>query len=701
MQKLLFPRLAAGMFLLAAAFSQETPDSTIRITVNLVQVDAVVTDAKGKQVTDLKQGDFEILQDGKVQKITHFSYISNLAPRPAAAPPPAAVAVKKGPGVPPPPPTRLKANQVRRTIALVVDDLGLSFESIAQVRSSLKKFVDTQMEPGDLVAIIRTGAGMGALQSFTSNKQELYAAIDRVKFNMIGRVGISSFAPLGSSEAEDATTRGEEFRSSAFTVGTLGAIQFIANGLKELPGRKSVIIFSEHMKLFNSEGTDSWVMDSLRSLTDLCNRASVVLYTIDPRGLPTLSLTAADKPDATRPDRLAEQMMNRHSQYWDSQEGLNYLAAETGGIFVHDTNDIGKGLAEVLADQQGYYLIGYTPDSATFDEKTGRRKFHKIAIHVKRPGLHVRTRNGFLGFPDQNARPTPRTRDEQLTYALTSPFGSSGIHLRLTGIFSNAQKVGSVVTSMLHIDGHDLTFVDEPDHKNDKGEVEPDWHKTVVDVVAITFGDNGAEMDRSSRTFTIRVRGEEYKRAVANGFVYRLNHMVKKPGAYQLRTAVRDANSERVGSASQFIEVPDVGKGRLTLSGIIVQANPSKVGAGAEGHEQADPNENPAVRVFKPGRSLLYGYQVINAQVDHGTKKPQLQAQLRLFRDGQQVYTGKPMTLGSDEQPDLKRIMAGGRLQLGTKMQPGDYVLQVVVTDMLAKDKYKVAAQAIDFEVKN
>src|ERR1051325_5401375 len=126
MQKRVFLRSLAGLFLLASAFSQDNPDNTIRITVNLVQVDAVVSDSKGKQVTDLQAKDFEILQDGKPQKITHFSYVSTVPPKPAA--PPTQVAVdRKSPPPPAVPTQRLKMNQVRRTIALVVDDLGLSF----------------------------------------------------------------------------------------------------------------------------------------------------------------------------------------------------------------------------------------------------------------------------------------------------------------------------------------------------------------------------------------------------------------------------------------------------------------------------------------------------------------------------------------------------------------------------------------------
>src|SRR6266478_583184 len=124
-------RLVVALLVFASAFSQtqnsqpapaqESPDMPLlRVTVNLVQVDAVVTDSKGKQVTNLTAKDFQIFQDGKSQKITHFSYISTAAPTPPIAPKPGVPAVR---GTPPPPAMRLRPDQVRRTIALVVDDL--------------------------------------------------------------------------------------------------------------------------------------------------------------------------------------------------------------------------------------------------------------------------------------------------------------------------------------------------------------------------------------------------------------------------------------------------------------------------------------------------------------------------------------------------------------------------------------------------
>src|SRR5687768_3834420 len=129
-------------------------DEVVRITSNLVQLDAVVTDAGGRHVTDLGPQDFEVLEDERPQAITNFSFIET-----GPAPTTPAAGAAPGPGVsggPPLPPARLRREQVRRTLALVVDDLRMSFLSLQDTRDALKKFVDEQLQPGDLAAIIRT-----------------------------------------------------------------------------------------------------------------------------------------------------------------------------------------------------------------------------------------------------------------------------------------------------------------------------------------------------------------------------------------------------------------------------------------------------------------------------------------------------------------------------------------------------------------
>jgi VWFA-related protein len=699
---------------------QNPPDTVIRINVNLVQVDAVVHDDKDRPVTDLKAQDFEILQDGKPQAITNFAFVTlpaeqgaTVSSNPPARPGPAA----NGKNMPAPPPTKLKANQVRRTVALVVDDLGLSFENIVRVRNSLKKFVDTQMEPGDLVAVIRTGAGMGALQQFTSDKRLLYAAIDKVKYNALGRVGVSSFAPLGGGN-ETGNTQFDESRQQIFSVGTLGAVRYVVDGLRELPGRKSLLLFSENMQLLYSDGNDPRTMQAVQSLTDAANRSSVVIYSIDPRGLQYYGLTAADNTRGMNPRQISEIPMQRSQQVFNSQDGLVLLAHDTGGLFLHDNNDLDGEVRKALVDSQGYYLIGYHPAASTFDEKTGQPKFHKVSIRMKRAGLHVRTRTGFYGTSDRLAQGVPHTRVAQLAHALNSPFSSGQIHVRLTTLFSNAAARGSFLNSMLYIDAKDLKFEEEPD----------DWHKAVIDIVAVTFGDNGEAVDTSDRTYTVRVHGDTFQQILKNGLVYSVHHPVKKAGAYQMRVALRDAGSEEVGSASQFLEVPDVAKGHLTLSSIVLQedrppvpappanaapppagatgaappattpAAPKPSGAGEKEGEAESDLGSPAIRIFKPGTPIIYGLQVLNAETD-SNKQPNLELQTRLFRDGQQVYTGKPMPLAANGQTDPKRLIAGGAMRLGKGMTPGDYTLQVIVTDKLAKDKFQTASQWMDFEV--
>ena len=150
----------------------------VRITTNLVQVDAVVT-KDGKYVTDLNADDFELFEDGKPQPITNFSYVSNVS---AAAPatPRVTTAAKDKTG-PPIPPAVARPNDARRTVALVIDDLGMSFQSVSDARRQARKFINEQLAPNDLVAIMHTSGEVGALQQFTTDRRVLYNAIDRLR----------------------------------------------------------------------------------------------------------------------------------------------------------------------------------------------------------------------------------------------------------------------------------------------------------------------------------------------------------------------------------------------------------------------------------------------------------------------------------------------------------------------------------------
>lgn len=679
----------------------------VKISTSLIQLDVTVIDQRGKVVGDMRPDEIEIYENGQKQKITNFTFVSAVKPTTLNA-----VPVEKG--LIPVPQAVLRPEQVRRTFALVVDDLSLSFESAYQTRRTLKKFVDEQMVDGDLVAIIRTGAGVGALQQFTSNKRILYAAIERVKWNPIGNGGISAFAPIeptfsemtaaaagdsaDSDEAGNAanTQRAfEDFQSSVFATGTLGALKYIVQGMSELPGRKSVILFSDGFKIFEQDEhgftQGGRVAEFLQELVDVANRSSVVFYTIDARGLQYTGFTAADKITDTSPESMNAKMAERRNQLSDTQAGLAYLAEETGGIAVKNSNDLAGGVKRVL-DDQSYYLIAYEPDADTFD--AAKRKYNKIEIKVLRKGLSARYRSGFFNVADKAVSNTPvnQTPLVQLQAALTSPFAVNGISLRLNALFGNDTKDGPYVRSLLHIDGKGLKFTDEKDGTK----------KAVFDVWAASFGDNGQPVDQIGKTYTLIVKPETYKKMVDEGFVYHFTFPVKKPGAYQYRVAIRDTLGEKIGSASQFIEVPDLKKNRLTASSLVLESLTL-----AEWQRLADPNggvvrtdamTDTAIRRVKLNTVLRYGYEIYNARLD-GAKRPNIQTKIRVFRDGKLVLDGQQVSLDLQGQTDMQRLRTSGALSLGGKMLPGDYILQIIVTDNLAPQNRRLATQFIQFEI--
>lgn len=678
----------------------------VKITTALVQVDVTVTDRKGNVITDLRPEEIEIYENGEKQPITKFSFVSSSS---------AQVEQKNQPkseksGVVMPPPTAVRPDQVRRTIALVVDDLTLSFESTNYVRQALKKFVDQQMEPGDLVAIIRTGAGIGALQQFTNDKRQLYAAIERVRWNAMGSGNIGSFAPLearvayedDAGNSEDGPRRirtGEgidqefsDFRESLFATGTLGAINYVIRGMQDLPGRKSVMLLSDGFSLFTTDAqgftqTDR-VLAALRRLVDLANRSAVVVYTMDARGLQYTGLTAADDTSGRTQDQLERDMSDRRGKFFDTQQGLQYLARQTGGIAIVNNNDLSGGIRKIL-DDQSYYLVGYEPEDSTFDPKI--RRFNRLEVKVKRPGASVRYRSGFFGVSDERLVKPPQTPLQRMGMAMTSPFALQDITLRLNTLFYSTPKQGNLLRSLVHIRSQDLTFTDLPDGGK----------KAVFDIVAAGFGDNGVIVDQIAKTYTLTLKKESVESLLTNGFVYDFVFPIKKAGAYQMRIALRDHASDKIGSANQFVEVPNLKKDRLQLSGAVLDsmtyADWESIGAGKPPKEvQLGPLTYTSLRQFKRGRVVNYGFTIYNAKPGPAQS---VTSKVTIYREGKVIFDGKPAPVVSSAGSSPDAIRFNAALVLGPEMLPGDYVLQVTITDNQRKPKKNTATQFVQFEI--
>jgi VWFA-related protein len=681
-------------------------DEVVRITTNLVQIDAVVLDKNGRYVTDLRPEDFEVVEDGKRQEVTNFSYV-DVEPGPKAQPAQAATPErtdKKKGAANIVPPVRLRPEQLRRTMALVVDDLSLSVESIVHVKEALKNYLDKQVQDNDLSAILRTSSGVGVLQQFTSDKRILYAALERVNWSPMSRGGLNAVEPKDDSTEPAAERTGsvddsklgtsKENREENSIADTIDALTFIVRGFQKLPGRKAVVLFTDSLRLFSRiDNALSSNVERLRRLIDLANRSSVVFYSIDARGLQPLTFTAGEKVRALTPQNAAQMVGigSPRQSFFEDQDGMSYLARETGGIFMKDNNDFNKGVQRVLEDQKGYYLIGYRPDASTFDPKTGQRRFHNLKVKLNRPGLTVRSRAGFYGIAEPKFTEQPRTPRQQLMEALASPFTASGIDLRVTSLFNNEAASGSFMRSLIYVNANDLQFTEEANGSR----------RAVLDIAAVIFDNEGRAVNQVMETREVRVTAEGYRTVLQDGLTYSLSVPATRPGGYQMRVAARDAASQKTGSANQFISVPDINKGRLALSGIVVAGNASaqEEGRGANGAAATfDPRFGPAVRRLKQGMILDYGYVIYNARLDKGGR-PQLTTQLRIYRDGKPIFTSSVTPVDLGRQTDWKRVVAGGSLQTGDAMAPGDYVLQIIVTDAVSKEKQRTATQWADFEI--
>ena len=709
--------LTTVFFAFTVTVSSQTPqqlpvsppvdDDVVKITTKLVQFDAVVTDKDGNQIRDLNISDFEVLQDGKPQTITNFSYI-NTESRAQSSP---QATVKNGKNVVLPPPARVRQEVGGRVVTFIVDDGNCTASQIGMTaaREALIKFVNEQMLPNDLVSIYRTRGGTSLLQQYTSDKTQLMRVARQIRWyppqgscdgyngDMFKASRIDSTGKTtgqGSFETE-ANRKTREQNEDAIrdnqAVGTIGVIRYVVRGLGKISGRKVVFLLSDGLTLRTRTGTNRQAFDALRELTDSANRASVVFNTIDVRGSFTGSMVNASdevyvREDANATEKIAEE---RRIEIRNSRDGLFYLANETGGEFYSNQNFLDVPIRRALSLEKGYYLIGYEPDDETFKNKD----FNKIEIKLKRPDLKISSRAGFLGRTDESVAPRKRTGDSELYEAIVAPLPRAGLNVRLSAFFANDSAQGNVVRSLVHLDGGELTFVDEPNGMK----------KAIFDVVAVTLNEKNEVIDEFNRTHTFKIEAAAMPLIKQNGLIYTTDVPVKKAGNYNFRLAVRDAGSKMIGSANQIIQVPDLKKSKIFLSGLTVSAvdaNGKFSASSAVKPENAlsltDSAAVPAVRRFRPNTILAYAYTLYNAQTDKATNQPKLTVQVNLYRDGNIVSEGKPQSSELEKPTDPMRINDYGYMRLNANIEKGDYALQIIVKDLLTNE---TTSQWIDFEV--
>lgn len=250
----------------------------------------------------------------------------------------------------------------------------------------------------------------------------------------------------------------------------------------------------------------------------------MVFNTIDVRGLFNASAIRAsdnvsvrESPSAAKPNGVDKIVAERTVEINNTRDGLYYLAEETGGNFYKDQNFPEVPIRRALSLEKGYYLIGYQPADGTFKDKN----FNKIKIKLKRPDLKVSSRTGFLGKTDESAAPKKRNGDSELYDAIVAPLPKSGLNIQLNAFFSNSSAEGNIVRALVHLNGNEITFSDEPNG----------FKKAVFDVVAVTLNEKNEVVDEFNRTHTFKIAAAAMPLIRQNGVIYTTDIPIKKPEA--------------------------------------------------------------------------------------------------------------------------------------------------------------------------
>lgn len=480
--------------------------------------------------------------------------------------------------------------------------------------------------------------------------------------------------------------------SGNYTQATLDTLESVVRNLQPLPGRKILMLLSDGFFL-SGTGVYSKRFD-LRRITDAATRAGVVINSIDARGLVTVT------PGGDASERVEIDVANANAQtriqmaaVSAKREGMTALAEETGGTLFYNSNDLNLGLQRVLDANETYYVLAYEPQESRRD---GR--FHKLEVRLpNHSDLKVRTRNGYFS-PDEKAEKADKKaeekrleklkslpadkqaqelkaeKDKQMAIGIGALFPLRDVPIQMVVDFVDL-NTGSVALINVHIEAASLGF------ENSKGR-----QQTAVELAGYFFDESGKTAASFSERIDLNIAAENFSRVIQQGFSYRRMTSLK-PGFYQARLAIREEKTGRLGSATGWIEIPDLKNNRLMLSGIFLtepgkEASPDLSNSSSVNQSGYAPQPSSISRRFKAGGDmdlLLFSY---NAKTE--ANAVDLVTQTQIFSGSKLIFTSPVVKMAVAPDSDMQRIPYAARVPLKGYV-PGQYELRVTVIDRLTK----------------
>jgi VWFA-related protein len=737
-----------------AGYEKKEP-SKFEVETELMEVRAVVTDKKGHVVEGLKKEDFELLENSESREISHFT-ISKVeeAQRDVRAgdgePQDTESKLQQA---------RAQLSQPpARTILLYVDALHLSFTSLNWVKQALSRFIDKQLTDQDLVAFTSSET-LGVAQQFTRDRKILRYAVEQVRYSPARRsslltpnlaVGVLDNRASAIRLAIDVVRREESIfcpcsmvRELAYNKAsevlldasyarqnTLSIIAHFARQMADLPGKRMIVVFSDGFTLYSRSGDQA--NEELHEAVSRAVRSGVTIYSIDAKGLtapttidaerkgPTLE-SATDKllfeclqdckdPEKTPPFQVEACIRECKAKYpsvylcedhdpqicdfpapgeldayIESSEieklnGLNSLAAETGGRMYEKANDLNGAIEKALDDNRFFYVLSYYLTGGKEDDR-----FRRIEVRVRdHPEYTVRTPRGFwpsaLKEKPEDAAKTPQQR---LVRAMRSPLPVTDLGVSARADYIETEADDSKVSLSVCFEGDRFQYREQ----ERGGAVE-------LEILSAIYDSSGKQVEGVSAHVEGNLTQEDMRKAKTSGYRF-TQRLMLKPGVYQARIGVREEGTDRMGTASTWVEVPEFAEDKLEMSSLIL-SNPLEMdlvdteGIGVNELEQIKMVQG--VPMYGPNDIFYYSFRV------HRSNRNPTRSGFLILRELLQggapvrTETWQPASLEQrdadgkgwldlDGELDLSALDSGVyELRISVKEDPADNAVQRTIT---------------------
>ena len=570
---------------------------TLKVNSDIVLTNVIVRDKKtGAVVKDLKASDFTVLENGKPQKIASFDYqnvndaaslaethtvsgsakIANLLNNEMAADP-----------------AELKDH---RLMVFFFDLSSMQPEDIDRAVDSAKNFVNKQMQPADLVALVSLSTSVTLDQDFTQDKTAILKGLG--KYDGSEGTGFTAGGTTGSNEgtADDASSfvADDSEYASLNTDRELYAIQEIAKSVERVDSRKSMLYFSGGL---TRQGVENQA--SLRAATNAAVKANMAIYSVDTRGLQALSPLGDASTGSLRGKSAfnGASYQSAISSNFSSQETLGTLASDTGGKFFGDSNDFSPAFQQIQHDTEAYYILGFRSTNLARDGS-----FRHLTVKLNRNDVKLEYRPGYYAPADFQHSKT-EDREAQLTDQLRSDLPATDVSVYLQALYFRTEDNRYYVPVSLIVPGSQIPFL----KNGDKDKANLDVLGQVKNAQGIAVG-NIRDTVKLALDPALGVKQKNIQ--YSTGFTL-------APGRYHLKFVVRENQTGLMGSFETDLNVPDLKKVPLKLSSIVLASqrvpDTSKPVRGAE--------NNPLVRdgvqwipnlphVFRQDQHLYFLYEV-------------------------------------------------------------------------------------------